>query len=951
MLLSRPKLWIIFMVLIVVISDAASAEIISSPSDDRKYAAQELSNGLKVLLISDPNTDKSAAALDVRVGSGDDPENRDGLAHFLEHMLFLGTERYPEAGEYQAFIQQYGGSDNAYTMPDHTNYYFDIQTAYLYEALDRFSQFFVAPLFNAEFVERERAVVAAEFSSKLQSDGRRFLAARRQAFNPLHPEFGFAVGNEKTLADREEDLVRNDLINFFNERYHAHRMTLVVLGQEPIDTLEGWVTEMFEAIPAGEASNDLANVPIYLESTLPAVHKIKPVKEIRQAIFSFAIPSARDRYAEKPLSYIANLLGHEGPGSLLAALKKRGWADALSAGGGLDYDKYGTFEVNISLTKEGLDHYQQIGSLLFAMIREIRGGGVADWMFEEQKRLAEIDFSFREDVDAYTLVRAFAARMHQYPVRDLYFAPYRYDAFNQDLIDSYLGYLQPENLHLLLLGPELETDQIEMHYGVEYSLEKAHSDLIRLWESASLHEDLYIPKANPFIPIDLVVRPDEANVEVPVPHDISDGFTLWFDSDPSYEAPRGNFYVSIRSPISRLTPRAAVLTDLYTKVVSDQLVEFSYPAQLAGLGYDLYDHQRGFTLKISGYTDKQDVLLEAIMQVLSAPDVTPERFERLRTDLIRQFRNISLEHPYAQGLADLRRLLIDNAWWPDQQIDVAKTLTPDQLVQYIPKLLKSTESVALTHGSYTEEEALALANIVHNKLLRGRQTVSVPHAQVIRLPKGETFFRTLEIESPDSLSIVYLQGSSRSIDERARFYLAGQVLNAPFYQRLRTEKQMGYIVFCGAIDIMEVPGFALVVQSPNRNPENIQKEMEQFLEEFLLGMVNLEEIDFVQHRDSLVGDIMRREEQLRDRSNRYWLEIDRQNYSFDYREKLVNAINKISLKEFREFFSESLVHHNVPRIVLRSYGAMQDSAVRNSNGEIDSVGEFRARMDRFVLSD
>ena len=100
----------------------AVADIITSPSDDRDYLAHRLKNGLRVLLISDPHTDKAAAALDVRVGSGSDPEERPGLAHLLEHMLFLGTEQYPEAGEYQAFIQQHGGSDNAYTMPAHTNY-------------------------------------------------------------------------------------------------------------------------------------------------------------------------------------------------------------------------------------------------------------------------------------------------------------------------------------------------------------------------------------------------------------------------------------------------------------------------------------------------------------------------------------------------------------------------------------------------------------------------------------------------------------------------------------------------------------------------------------------------------------------------------------------------------------------------------------------------------------
>ena len=139
-------------VLCSVSSGLSAAAIITSPLDDRQYLAHQLSNGMQVLLISDPSTDKAAAALDVTRGSGNDPRAREGLAHFVEHMLFLGTKRYPEAGEYQAFIQKHGGSDNAYTMPDHTNYYFDVQAPHLYDALDRFSQFFVAPLFNAEFV-------------------------------------------------------------------------------------------------------------------------------------------------------------------------------------------------------------------------------------------------------------------------------------------------------------------------------------------------------------------------------------------------------------------------------------------------------------------------------------------------------------------------------------------------------------------------------------------------------------------------------------------------------------------------------------------------------------------------------------------------------------------------------------------------------------------------------
>ena len=131
---------------------AASAGILASESDHRIYEALVLSNGLRVVLISDPTTDKAAASLDLNVGSGSDPDDREGLAHLLEHMLFLGTDRYPKAGEYQEFIRSRGGNHNAYTSVDHTNYYFDIEASHLAGALDRFARFFVAPALDSRLI-------------------------------------------------------------------------------------------------------------------------------------------------------------------------------------------------------------------------------------------------------------------------------------------------------------------------------------------------------------------------------------------------------------------------------------------------------------------------------------------------------------------------------------------------------------------------------------------------------------------------------------------------------------------------------------------------------------------------------------------------------------------------------------------------------------------------------
>ena len=100
---------------------------VKGAQDTRDYRYLELPNRLRVMLVSDPATDKAAASMHVRAGSGNDPVSRQGLAHFLEHMLFLGTAKYPDPGEYQEFISAHGGAHNAYTSVDHTNYFFDIE--------------------------------------------------------------------------------------------------------------------------------------------------------------------------------------------------------------------------------------------------------------------------------------------------------------------------------------------------------------------------------------------------------------------------------------------------------------------------------------------------------------------------------------------------------------------------------------------------------------------------------------------------------------------------------------------------------------------------------------------------------------------------------------------------------------------------------------------------------
>jgi secreted Zn-dependent insulinase-like peptidase len=102
-----------------------------SAGDEREYRVITLPNKLQALLIHDPTTDKAAAALDVCIGHLSDPDELPGLAHFLEHMLFMGTEKYPDENEYSSYLSEHGGMSNAYTSTENTNYYFDVSHPYL----------------------------------------------------------------------------------------------------------------------------------------------------------------------------------------------------------------------------------------------------------------------------------------------------------------------------------------------------------------------------------------------------------------------------------------------------------------------------------------------------------------------------------------------------------------------------------------------------------------------------------------------------------------------------------------------------------------------------------------------------------------------------------------------------------------------------------------------------
>ncbi|KXZ55212.1 hypothetical protein GPECTOR_3g355 [Gonium pectorale] len=397
---------------------------------------------------------KAAAAMAVGVGSFSDPEDLQGLSHYLEHMLFMGSAKYPAENDYDDFLTRNGGSANAFTDLELTNYHFEVAPAQLAGALDRFAQFFIAPRCAEGSMEREVLAVDSEFSQVLQDDHCRLSQIMCHTSRPGHIYRKFSWGNRASLWERPRQAgidVRQRLLEYYQQHYGADRSCLVVLGGQPLEELGAMVAGSFGAMPGGKgpAPSFAGLEPPFQGRTLTVLPAVRDHHELR---LTFALPPLARLYGTKADSYISHLMGHEGPGSLLSALKARGWATEILAG--VDDDGYASnsccslFGVDVTLTEKGLAAGPggcglAVAGLVFAYVSMLRREGPQEWVWQEMRSVADQRWRFLEEGDPMDAVSRLAGAMHHTAPAHTLVADYLHESWQPDLVARLLERMAP----------------------------------------------------------------------------------------------------------------------------------------------------------------------------------------------------------------------------------------------------------------------------------------------------------------------------------------------------------------------------------------------------------------------------------------------------------------------------------------------------------------------------
>lgn len=888
---------------------------IKSPADQNAYRYLELKNGMQVLLISNPQTDTAAASLNVGIGSQQNPPGRQGLAHFLEHMLFLGTKSYPDAGEYQAFISQHGGSHNAFTAATNTNYYFDISADKLTPALDRFSKFFTEPLFNEEYVQREKEAVNSEYSSKSKDEYYRINHVIKSRMNPEHPESQFAVGSLETLSDNDTSKIRDDLIAFYNQYYSANIMTLAVMGKESLDELEDIVRSRFKDVVNHKVKLKPNNEPVFIADTLPQDISIEPIQDIYRLSFSFPVENNTAEYKDKSDEYIGHLLGHEGKGSLLDYLKQKGWAEGLAAGTNVITEQQASLDVSINLTPEGYQHVDDITEQFFAYVNLISEKGVLRWIFNENKKLADIHFKFQEAADPISTVQAASLNMQYYPPKDILRGAYLWSDYQPQRIQELLAEIRPDNMLRIKVAKGIHTELVEPYFNARYAVNNFSDAQMERFESPVQDDALSIIKANPFIP-DNVELVSPAADKIPQKILSAKGLTLYQQTDLSFQRPQASLYINLRSPLMAQAPEMQAALEIWVALLNDGFSDFSYPAALAGQDFSLYTHMRGIGLRLYGYPDKQPALLDKIITEMRSKPVNQEKFEQLKNSVLMAYQNALVDAPYERLIARLNQHMLENSYSEVQMIDAITGLDFNAFNGVIQQFWQQLDIVILSHGNISRVQSLALAEDIKVRLLQDATAVEVPRKQVRQLPVG-TEKLTQPLDHPDSAMVYYLQGSE-AFNERAAMGLIGQIISSGYFNFMRTQRQYGYTVFATPYPMVEQAGLAFIVQSNKTDAQTLYGETQRFIQKFELTLLNMPPADYSAHQQGLVQRLLEKPRNLQEKTNLYWRDIDRGNDNFDTAQQIAAAVEATSKDQLLEYYNEHLINRNLHGLLIGS---------------------------------
>ena len=364
--------------------------------------------------------------------------------------------------------------------------------------------------------------------------------------------------------------------------------------------------------------------------TTGVIVNVLPVQDLRQVTITWPIlysndSDRTDALLIKQAVYVAQLIRHQGPGSLLSFMKRKGWANLISAGNEAELSDYETFEVTVGLTATGLANVNDVVGSIFSYIRLLRDRKIPNRFYNEALLLAELKWRYASRVEVGGYVQSLATSLQKYPpalciagprrlalcgddsnpitvTPRISFSSERQLEFTRSLTTKIVSSLNVDNAMITVASKTFRgtTNRKEEWYGTEYRVDPIPEIIMNGWKRCADPKTLGMdfPRPNAFLPTESGLRLKfdsplslkrlrkqtfEERISPPSPpriirDDGPDGrWTVYYKPDEQFGQPKAFVIFQLLSKrVFSLSATNAALSNLYEFCVSDKLGEYAY---------------------------------------------------------------------------------------------------------------------------------------------------------------------------------------------------------------------------------------------------------------------------------------------------------------------------------------------------------------------------------------
>ncbi|MDR7344580.1 protease-3 [Pantoea alhagi] len=914
----KYAVWTASLLLIfTMFSQVASAEkgwqpvdraIQKSNKDPRHYQAIRLDNGMTVLLVSDAQATKSLAALSLPIGSLDDPDRQLGLAHYLEHMVLMGSKRYPEPGNLEEFLKKHGGSHNASTASYRTAYYLEVENEALAPAVDRMAAAIAEPLLDPVNADRERNAVNAEMTMARSRDGHRMGQVGAETLNPAHPAARFSGGNLETLSDKPGSKLHDALREFYQQHYSANLMKAVIYSNKPLPELATIAAQTFGRVSNHQASVPTIKVPAVTDQQKGIIIHYVPAQPLKQLRVEFRIDNNADRFRSKTDTLISYLIGNRSKDTLSDWLQSQGLADAVNAGADPVITRNGgLFAINISLTDKGLAQRDRVVAAIFNYLAMLREKGIDKRYFDEMAHVLDLDFRYPSITRDMDYIEWLVDTMLRVPVEHTLDAPYLADRYDPAEINARLQEMTPQNARIWYISPDEPHNKVAYFVDAPYQVDKISADLFKQWQQTAAGISLAMPALNPYIPDDFSLIPTaDKPVTHPQPLINEPGLRAFYMPSRYYASePKASITLALRSDAAMANARNQVLFALNDYLAGVALDELGSQAAVGGISFSTSGND-GLTVSASGFTQRLPKLLITLLQGYVSYVPTEDLLAQAKSWYKQQLDAAEKGKAFDQAIQPVQMLSQLPYTERSERRKLLDSITLKELNSYRRMLVEQAAPELLVVGNMSPQAVKSLAHDVKQQLnCKGTEEW---HAKdvIIKQPLRANIQKAGS-SSDSALAAVYVPVGYSEHQSIANSTLLSQIIQPWFYNQLRTQQQLGYAVFSFRIAVGRQWGIGFLLQSNSKQPALLLQRYEAFYPEAEKRLRAMSQQDFAQYQAALINELQQRPQTLDEEASRYEKDFYQQNYAFDTREKVIEQIKALTPQSLADFFHRAVI--------------------------------------------